>query len=100
MSFELALPEEGISYDWGVKESEIGKVYYKRLSEYLGDSKGKFIYCDEISILDAENGEIVISTNESNIGLVDFDYKYYLSVLENQGIPFLKMFIIQIIQNE
>jgi len=71
-----------------MKESEIGKVYYKRLSEYLGELKGKFIYCDEISILDVENGEIVISTNESNIGLVDFDYKYYLSVLENQGIPF------------
>lgn len=71
-----------------MKESEIGKVYYKRLSEYLGELKGKFIYCDEISILDVENGEIAISTNESNIGLVDFDYKYYLSVLENQGIPF------------
>ena len=71
-----------------MKESEIGKVYYKRLSEYLGELKGKFIYCDEISILDVENGEIVISTNESNIGLVDFDYKYYLNVLENQGIPF------------
>jgi len=71
-----------------MKESEIGKGYYKRLSEYLGELKGKFIYCDEISILDVENGEIVISTNESNIGLVDFDYKYYLSVLENQGIPF------------
>jgi len=71
-----------------MKESEIGKVYYKRLSEYLGELKGKFIYCDEISILDVENGEIAISTNESNIGLVDFDYKYYLNVLENQGIPF------------
>ena len=71
-----------------MKESEIGKVYYKRLSEYLGELKEKFIYCDEISILDVENGEIVISTNESNIGLVDFDYKYYLNVLENQGIPF------------
>jgi len=71
-----------------MKESEIGKVYYKRLSEYLGELKGKFIYCDEISILDVENGEITISTNESNIGLIDFDYKYYLSVLENQGIPF------------
>jgi len=71
-----------------MKESEIGKVYYKRLSEYLGELKGKFIYCDEISILDVENGEIAISTNELNIGLVDFDYKYYLSVLENQGIPF------------
>ena len=71
-----------------MKESEVGRVYYKRLSEYLGELKGKFIYCDEISILDVENGEIVISTNESNIGLVDFDYKYYLNVLENQGIPF------------
>ncbi|MDO8141491.1 MAG: PAS domain S-box protein [Candidatus Brocadiales bacterium] len=71
-----------------MKESEIGMVYYKRLSEYLGELKGKFTYCDEISILDVENGEIVISTNELNIGLVDFDFKYYLNVLENQGIPF------------
>ena len=82
-----------------MKESEIGKGYYKRLSEYLGELKGKFIYCDEISILDVENGEIVISTNESNIGLVDFDYKYYLSVLENQEFP-LKIFTIRIIQNK
>ncbi|HHT9130004.1 MAG TPA: ATP-binding protein [Candidatus Brocadiaceae bacterium] len=71
-----------------MKDSEIGKVYYKRLSEYLGQIKEKFIYCDEISILDVENGEIVISTAEPNIGLVDWDYKYYLNVLENHGIPF------------
>jgi len=71
-----------------MKESEIGKVYYTRLSEYLGKLKSKFIYCDEISILDIENGEIVISTNESNIGLVDQDYKYYPTVLENNEIPF------------
>ncbi len=71
-----------------MKDSEIGKVYYKRLSEYLGQIKEKFIYCDEISILDVEDGEIVISTTESNIGLVDWDYKYYLTVLENRGTPF------------
>jgi|GEM_PF-1388420 len=71
-----------------MKESEIGKVYYKRLSEYLGELRGKFIYCDEISILDIENGEIVISTNATNIGLIDFDYRYYLNALENRGMPF------------
>lgn len=71
-----------------MKESEIADVYYKRLSEYLGKLKEKFIYCDEISILDIENGEIVISTTESNIGLIDVDYKYYLDVLENNGMPF------------
>ncbi len=71
-----------------MKDSEVGKVYYKRLSEYLGQIKEKFIYCDEISILDVEDGEIVISTTESNIGLVDWDYKYYLTVLENRGTPF------------
>jgi PAS domain S-box-containing protein len=72
----------------GMKESEIGKVYCTRLSEYLGKLKSKFIYCDEISILDVENGEIVISTTESNIGIIDWDYKYYLNVLENNGVPF------------
>lgn len=72
----------------GMKESEIGKVYYKRLSEYLGKIKSKFIYCDEIAILDIENGEIVMSTTESNIGLKDSDYKYYLKVLESNEIPF------------
>ncbi len=71
-----------------MKESEIGEVYYKRLSEYLGKLKEKFIYCDEISILDVENGEIVISTTGSNIGVVDGDYQYYLGVLENNGMPF------------
>ena len=65
----------------GMKESEIGKVYYKRLSEYLSKIKGKFICCDEIAILDVENGEIIISTNELNIGLMDGDYRYYLSIL-------------------
>jgi PAS domain S-box-containing protein len=71
-----------------MKESEIAEVYYKRLSEYLGKLKAKFIYCDEISILDVENGEIVMSTTESNIGLIDGDYKYYLDVLGNNGMPF------------
>ncbi|MCF6156886.1 MAG: PAS domain S-box protein [Candidatus Brocadia sp.] len=70
-----------------MKESEIGEVYYKRLSEYLGKLKEKLIYCDEIAILDVENGETVISTTESNIGVKDGDYKYYLDVLVNNGIP-------------
>jgi len=72
----------------GMKESEIGKVYYKRLSEYLGKIKSKFIYCDEIAILDVVNGEIVMSTTESNIGLMDSDYKYYLNMLETNEMPF------------
>ena len=72
----------------GMKESEIGKVYYKRLSEYLGKIKSKFIYCDEIAILDVENGEIIISTNELNIGLMDGDYRHYLNVLEGNEAPF------------
>lgn len=71
-----------------MKESEIGQLYYKRLLEYLGQLKKKFIYCDEISILDIENGEIVISTTESNMGLIDCDYRYYLTVLERNGMPF------------
>ncbi len=71
-----------------MKESEIGEVYYKRLSEYLGKLKEKFIYCDEISMLDIENGEIVMSTAESNIGLLDEDYPYYLDVLGRNGLPF------------
>ncbi|WKZ19908.1 MAG: PAS domain S-box protein [Candidatus Jettenia sp. CY-1] len=71
-----------------MKESEIGEVYCNRLSEYLHQLKRKFIYCDEISIIDVENGEIVISTNESNVGLVDGDYQYYLNVLENHSMPF------------
>ncbi len=71
-----------------MRESEIGVVYYKRLSEYLGKLKEKFVYSDEISILDIENGEVVISTTEANIGSVDEDYRYYLDVLEKQGMPF------------
>lgn len=71
-----------------MKESEIGEVYCKRLSEYLHQLKLKFIYCDEICILNAEDGEIVISTNESNIGLIDKEYRYYLSMLQNKDIPF------------
>lgn len=71
-----------------MQESEIGEVYYKRLSEYLGKLKEKFISCDEIAMLDIENGEIVMSTTESNIGLIDGDYPYYLDVLRNNGMPF------------
>jgi PAS domain S-box-containing protein len=71
-----------------MKESEIGAVYCKRLTEYLRQLKEKFVYCGEISILDAENGEIVISTTELNVGLTDWDYKYYLSVFDGQGMPF------------
>lgn len=71
-----------------MQESEIGEVYYKRLSEYLGKLKEKFISCDEIAMLDIENGEIVMSTTESNIGLIDGDYPYYLEVLRNNGMPF------------
>lgn len=71
-----------------MKESEIGQLYYKRLLEYLDQLKKKFIYCDEISILDIENGEIVISTTESNMGLVDSDYRHYLTVLERNDMPF------------
>lgn len=68
-----------------MKETEIGRVYYNRLSEYLNSLREKLIYCDEISILDIENGEIVISTNPANIGIVDKDYHYYLDVLKNGG---------------
>ncbi|MCF6149494.1 MAG: PAS domain S-box protein [Candidatus Kuenenia sp.] len=71
-----------------MKETEIGRVYYNRLSEYLNSLREKLIYCDEISILDIENGEIVISTNPANIGIVDKDYHYYLDVLKNGGMPF------------
>lgn len=71
-----------------MKESEIGEVYCKRLSEYLHQLKKKFIYCDEICILDVENGEIVISTNESNTGLTDKDYQYYFNILQNKDMPF------------
>lgn len=71
-----------------MKESEIGQLYCKRLLEYLGQLKKKFIYCEEISILDVENGEIVISTTESNMGLIDSDYRHYLTVLERNDMPF------------
>ncbi|MDR4508252.1 MAG: PAS domain S-box protein [Candidatus Brocadiaceae bacterium] len=71
----------------GMKKSVIGEVYYKRLLEYLGELKEKFIYCDEISILDVESGEIIISTNESNIGNADLDHSYYLKVLANNEMP-------------
>lgn len=71
-----------------MKESEIGQLYCKRLLEYLDQLKKKFIYCEEISILDIENGEIVISTTESNMGRIDWDYGYYLKVLESNGMPF------------
>ncbi|MCF6159352.1 MAG: PAS domain S-box protein [wastewater metagenome] len=75
-----------------MKESEIGEVYCKRLSEYLHQLKKKFTYSDEISILDVENGEIVISTNESNIGLIDKDCQRYLNILENDGKPFMDIY--------
>ncbi len=71
-----------------MKETEIGRVYYDRLSEYLNSLKEKLIYCDEISILNIENGEIVISTNPSNIGMFDKDFPDYLDVLNNKGMPF------------
>ncbi|MBM4055204.1 MAG: PAS domain S-box protein [Planctomycetes bacterium] len=71
-----------------MKETEIGRVYYNRLSEYLNSLKEKLIYCDEISILDIENGEIVISTNPANIGILDKDYPYYLDALKTNGMPF------------
>lgn len=71
-----------------MKESEIGEVYYKRLSEYLNKLKEKFVYCNEISMLDIENGEIMMSTTESNIGLLDEDYPYCLDVLGRNALPF------------
>ncbi len=71
-----------------MKESEIGQLYCKRLLEYLDQIKKNFVYCEEISILDVENGEIVISTTESNMGRIDWDYGYYLKVLESNGMPF------------
>ncbi|OQZ04489.1 MAG: hypothetical protein B6D34_02830 [Candidatus Brocadia sp. UTAMX1] len=71
-----------------MKESEIGEVYYKRLSEYLNKLKEKFVYCNEISMLDIENGEIMMSTTESNIGLIDEDYPYCLDVLGRNDLPF------------
>lgn len=71
-----------------MKESEIGEVYYKRLSEYLNKLKEKFVYCNEISMLDIENGEIMMSTTESNIGLLDEDYPYCLDVLGRNDLPF------------
>lgn len=73
-------------------KSETGKTYYSKLLAYLQELKREYKRYDEIAIIDAVNGEIVVSTTETNVGRIDEDFALYTNTLQNNGIPIKDIF--------
>lgn len=67
--------------------SDIGREYYTRLLVYLNKLKSNYKVYNEIYITDIANGEIIISTNEDNVGKIEHDILFYTDVLKMMGLP-------------
>ncbi|MBI2560389.1 MAG: PAS domain S-box protein [Planctomycetes bacterium] len=66
-------------------KSEMGETYYNKLLSYLQELKREYKCYDEIAIMDAVNGEIIVSTTETNMGRIDEDFESYTSALTKKG---------------
>lgn len=75
-----------------IPKTETGETYYSTLLSYLQELKREYKRYDEIAMLDAANGEIVVSTTETNVGRFDEDFKLYINTLARQEAPIKDIF--------
>lgn len=68
-------------------QSDIGKEYYTRLLVYLNKLKSNYKVYNEIYITDIANGEIIISTNEDNVGKIEHDILFFTDALKMRSLP-------------
>ncbi len=68
-------------------QSDIGKAYYTRLLAYLNKLKSNYKVYNEIYITDIANGEIIISTNEDNVGKIEQDILFFTDALRIKSLP-------------
>ncbi|MCP4989557.1 MAG: hypothetical protein GY928_26940, partial [Colwellia sp.] len=67
--------------------SDVGKEYHIRLLMYMNKLKSIYRVFDEIYIIDIESGEILVSTNEDNVGKKELDLLFFKDVLKMRGLP-------------
>lgn len=63
------------------------KYYYSNLLSYIQELKREYKCYDEIALMDATNGEIIVSTTKINMGRVDEEFASYLTTLTKKRIP-------------
>ena len=67
-------------------KSNIGREYHIRLLMYLNKLKSTYRVFNEIYIIDIESGEIIVSTNEDNVGKKEQDLLFFADVLKTRGL--------------
>ena len=68
-------------------KSNIGREYHIRLLMYINKLKNIYKVFNEIYIIDIESGEILVSTNEDNVGKKEPDLLFFYDVLRTRGLP-------------
>jgi PAS domain S-box-containing protein len=68
-------------------KSDIGREYHIRLLMYINKLKRIYKVFSEIYIMDIESGEILVSTNEDNVGKKEHDLLFFKDVLKTRGLP-------------
>ncbi len=68
-------------------KSNIGREYHIRLLMYINKLKSIYKVFNEIYIIDIESGEILVSTNEDNVGKKEPDLLFFYDVLRTRGLP-------------
>src|SRR3990167_186101 len=67
-------------------KSEVGREYHIRLLMYINKLKSIYRVFSEIYIMDIESGEILVSTNEDNVGKIEHDLLFFKDVLKTRGL--------------
>jgi PAS domain S-box-containing protein len=68
-------------------KSNIGREYHIRLLMYINKLKSTYKVFNEIYIIDIESGEILVSTNEDNVGKKEHDLLFFRDVLKMMRLP-------------
>ncbi|MBO1225103.1 MAG: PAS domain S-box protein [Candidatus Scalindua sediminis] len=68
-------------------KSNVGREYHIRLLMYINKLKSTYKVFNEIYIIDIESGEILVSTNEDNVGKKEPDLLFFKDVLKMMRLP-------------
>ncbi len=68
-------------------KSNVGREYHIRLLMYINKLKNTYKVFNEIYIIDIESGEILVSTNEDNVGKKEPDLLFFKDVLKMMRLP-------------
>ena len=68
-------------------KSSVGSEYHIRLLMYLSKLKRIYTVFSEIYLIDIESGEILVSTNEENVGKKDPNLFFFNDILRSRGLP-------------